>query len=85
VERSPCKSSPCLKDHTPQEGPMLGQFFKSCSPWEGPTLKKFVKDCIPLQGRDPGAGEQHEEEEVAEMEWYELTCTPIPHPLRRRM
>jgi len=27
----------------PMEGPMLGQFGKSCSLWEGLTLEKFVR------------------------------------------
>ncbi|KAK4810855.1 hypothetical protein QYF61_008827 [Mycteria americana] len=59
---------------------MLEQFVKNCSLWEGPTLEKFVKDCLLWEGPHDGAGEDHEEEEVAETKCYELTVTPIPCP-----
>ena len=64
---------------------MLEQFVKNCSPWEGLTLEKFVEDCLPWEGPHTGAGEECEEEKVAEMKCYELTTTPISHtpaPLR---
>lgn len=35
----------------------------------------------PRERLHAGAGEQHEEKGVAETKIYELTTTPIPHPL----
>ena len=40
-----------------------------------------MEDCLPWEGPHTGAGEECEEEEVAETTHYELTATPIPHPL----
>jgi len=41
-------------------------------------LEQFVKNCIPWVGPHAGAGEKHEEEEVAEARCDELAATPIP-------
>ncbi|KAK4818457.1 hypothetical protein QYF61_013663 [Mycteria americana] len=59
---------------------MLEQSLKNCSQREGYTLEQFVKDCIPWEGPHAAAGEEREEEGVAEMNFYELAATPIPHP-----
>ena len=56
---------------------MLEQFLKYGSLWEGPTLEQFMKDCIP----HAGAGEDCEEEGVAETKHYELSATSIPKTL----
>jgi len=41
---------------------------------------QFTKDCLPWEGPYAGAGEEHEEEGVAETTRDELTIIPIPHP-----
>ncbi|KAK4810932.1 hypothetical protein QYF61_013340 [Mycteria americana] len=68
------------QDLWPRRGPMLEQFMKNCSPWEGPMLEKVVKDCLLWVGPHTGAGEECEEEGVAERKHYELTTTLIPCP-----
>ena len=73
-------SSLSLKDCSPWKGSLQEQFMKNCSPWEGPTLEKFVEDCLPWEGPHAGAGEECEEEGVAETTCDELTETPIPRP-----
>jgi len=48
-------------------------------------LEKFVEDCLLCVGPHAGAGEDCEEEGVAETTCDELTTTPLPHssaPLR---
>ncbi|GAB0189758.1 zinc finger and BTB domain-containing protein 5 [Grus japonensis] len=59
-------SSLFLKVCTPWKGPTLEQLVKNCSPWEGLTLEKFVEDCLLWVGPHAGAGEEYEEEGVAE-------------------
>lgn len=60
---------------------MLEQFFKNCSPWEAHVRSdQFRKDCSLWEGLHAGAGEESEEEGVAETKRYELTVTPFPHP-----
>jgi len=56
---------------------MLTQFLQKCSQWGGYKLEKFVS-----RGRDPTLQqwEEHEEEEVAEIIFYGLAATLIPHP-----
>ncbi|KAK4810941.1 hypothetical protein QYF61_013349 [Mycteria americana] len=46
---------------------MLEQFVKNCSPWEGLMLENFVEDCLLWEGPHAGAGEEREEEGVAEI------------------
>jgi len=40
-----------------------------------------MKNCSLWEGLNAGAGEEHEEEGVAEIKCYELTTKPISHPL----
>jgi len=61
------------------KGPTLEQFVKNCSPWEGPVLEKFVENCLPWVGPHAGAGEEREEEGVAETTCDKLTATPVPY------
>ncbi|GAB0181744.1 mitochondrial enolase superfamily member 1 [Grus japonensis] len=55
-------------------------FLKDCTPWEGPMLEQFVKNCNLWEGPNAGAGEQCEEEGVAETKCYGLTATPVACP-----
>jgi len=41
---------------------------------------EFLKDCIQWAGPHAGAGEECEEEGLAETTCDELTSPPIPHP-----
>jgi len=59
---------------------MLEQFVKNCSPWEGVILEKLLKDCVSWERPHAGAGEECEEEGVAETKRYEVTTTPISGP-----
>ena len=68
----PCWSSPFLKAYTLGKGLMPEQFMKNRSPREGPTLEKFVEDSLPWVGPHAGAGEECEEEEVAEATYFSL-------------
>ena len=68
------------EDRDSVEKPTLEQFMKNCSLWEGLTLEKFVEDCLPWEGSHAGAGEECEEEGMAETTRYELTITPMPCP-----
>jgi len=43
-------------------------------------LEKLLEGCLPWEGPYTGAGEECEEEGVAERTSDELTPTPIPHP-----
>ena len=52
--------------------------MKKCSPVEGPTLENFVKDLLPWVGPHRGAGEQREEEGVAETMCNAESATPLP-------
>ena len=73
-------SSLFLKDCTPREEPMLQKFVKNCSTWEGLVLEKFTENCPPWEGPQAGAGEECEQEGIAETMLDELTAAPIPHP-----
>jgi len=52
---------------------------KNCTLWEGLTLENFMEDCFPWVGPHARAGEECEEERVAEM-CDELTATSTPCP-----
>jgi len=43
-------------------------------------LEQFMKNCILWEGPHAGAGDEREEEGVAETKCYGLTATSIPHP-----
>ena len=49
--------------------------MKNCSLWEWPMLEKFVEDCLPGEEVHARAGDECEEEGVAEKR--ELTATSI--------
>lgn len=73
--------SPMLEQSISKElhlwnGSMLEQILKNCSLWEGPTLEKFMEDCLLWEGPQAEAGEECEEEGVAE-----TTCDDLPFPL----
>jgi len=52
---------------------------KNCSLWERPISEKLMKGCLLWVGPHARAGEECEDEGVAEMKCYELTVTSIPH------
>jgi len=60
--------------------PTLEQSVKNCILWEGPTSEKFVEVCLPWEGLHAGAGEDSEEDGVAETECDKLIAIPIPLP-----
>ena len=60
-------------------GAVWEQFLKSCCLWAVPA-GSVREGQHPVEGTPHGAGEEHEEEEAAETNPYELTTTPTPHP-----
>jgi len=54
--------------------------MKSCSPCKGLFLEKFVENCVPRERPYTGAGEECEEEGVAERTRAELTASLVPCP-----
>lgn len=64
-----------------RKGSTLEQFVKAGSMWEGPMLEMFRKDCLAWVEPHPGTGGECEEKGETEAKYYELTATPVPHPL----
>jgi len=88
VER-PCYSRLSAGPVEPWRGAHTGAGLLAglVTPWEGPMLEKFMEDSVLWEGPHVGAGEECEEEGVAETMCDELITTPIPHapvPLRVR-